>query len=72
MSICNYPTGATVYLNETNIVVQEGDDNSTTVYICVVLADAMGGLQRNIVVDLIVMSDSANSKSHSILGWYSW
>ena len=53
-------------LNETNIVVQEGDDNSTTVYICVVLADAMGGLQRDIVVDLTVMSVTANSKSTMI------
>ena len=59
-------------LNETNIVVQEGDDSNTTVDICVVLTDAMGGLQRDIVGDLIVMPDSANSKSHSILGWYSW
>ena len=59
-------------LNETNIVVQEGDDSNTTVDICVVLTDAMGGLQRDIVVDLIVMPDSANSRSHSILGWYSW
>ena len=58
--------GATVYLNETNIVVQEGDDNSTTVDICVVVADAMGGLQRDIVVDLTVMSVTANSKSTMI------
>ena len=59
-------------LNETNIVVQEGDDGNTTVDICVVLADAMGGLERDIVVDLTVLPDSANSKSHSILGWCSW
>ena len=51
-------SGATVYLNETNIVVQEGDDGNTTVDICIVLADDMGGLQRNIVVDLTVMPDS--------------
>ena len=59
-------------LNETNIVVQEGDDSNTTVYICVVLANDMGALERNIVVDLTVMPDNANSKSHSMLGWYSW
>ena len=50
-------------LNETNIVVQEGDDNSTSVYICVVLVNDMGGLQRDIVIDLTVMSGTANSKS---------
>ena len=49
-------------LNETNIVVQEGDDSNTTVYICIVLANDMGGLERNIVVDLTLVSDSANSK----------
>ena len=49
-------------LNETNIVVQEGDDGNTTVDICVVLADAMGGLQRDIVVDLTVLANNANSK----------
>ena len=64
--------GATVYLNETNIVVQEGDDSNTTVYICIVLVNDMGGLQRDIVVDLTVIPGSANSKSHNILGWYSW
>ena len=57
------PTGATVSLNETNIVVQEGDDSNTTVDICVVLADAMGGLQRDVVVELTVMPDNTNSKS---------
>ena len=50
-------------LNETNIVVQEGDDSNTTVYICVVLVNDMGGLQRDIVIDLTVMSGTANSKS---------
>ena len=54
------PTGATVSLNETYIVVQEGDDSNTTVDICVVLADAMGGLQRDIVVDFTEVP--ANSK----------
>ena len=49
-------------LNETNIVVQEGDDGNTTVDICVVLVDAMGGLQRDIVVDLTVLTNNANSK----------
>ena len=49
-------------LNETSIVVQEGDDSNTTVYICVVLADDMGGLERNIVVDLTVLANNANSK----------
>ena len=57
-------------LNETNIVVQEGDDGNTTVYICIVLVNDMGGLRRDIVVDLTVMPDNANSKSHNILGWY--
>ena len=64
--VYNYPTGATVYLNETDIVVQEGDDGSTssttTVEICVVLAAAMGGLQRNILIDLTVSPNNANSK----------
>ena len=55
--------GATVSLNETNIVVQEGDDNSTTVDICVVLANAMGGLQRGIMVELTMVSGNADSKS---------
>ena len=50
-------------LNETSIVVQEGDDSNTTVYICVVLVNDMGGLQRDIVIDLTVMSGTANSKS---------
>ena len=59
-------------LNETNIIVQEGDDSNTTIDICVVLANVMRALQRNIVVDLTVVSDTANSKSHSMLGWYSW
>ena len=63
------PTGAIVFLNETNIVVQEGDEGNTTVYICVVLANVMRALQRNIVVDLTVMPDSANGKSHKILEW---
>ena len=72
---CTYlqPTGATVYLNETNIVVSEGDvssTGSTTTDICVVLAGAMGGLQRNIVVDLTVVSDNANSKSSGYLSVY--
>ena len=48
-------------LNETNIVVQEGGENSTTVDICVVLADAMEGLQRDIMVNLSMVPDSANS-----------
>ena len=56
-------TGATVYLNETSIVVQEGDDSNTTIDICIVLANAMGGLQRGIMVELTVVSGNANSKS---------
>ena len=56
------PTGATVSLNETNIVVQEGDDGNTTVYICIVLENDMGGLQRDVVVDLTVLANNANSK----------
>ena len=72
---CTYlqPTGATVYLNETDIVVSEGDDSSTgstTIDICVVLAGAMGGLQRNIVIDFTVVSDNANSKSSGYLSMY--
>ena len=55
------PTGATVSLNETSIVVQEGDDGNTTVYICVVLENDMGGLQRDIMVDFTDLP--ANSKS---------
>ena len=50
-------------LNETSIVVQEGDDSNATIDICVVLANDMGGLQRNIVVDLMVVSGNADSKS---------
>ena len=61
------PTGATVSLNETSIVIQEGDDSNTTVYICVVLADAMGGLQRGIMVEITVLPDTVNSKSTA---WY--
>ena len=57
------PTGATVSLNETYIVVQEGDYNNTTVDICVVLADDMAGLQRDVVVNLSIMPDNTNSKS---------
>ena len=60
--VYHQPTGATVFLNETSIVVQEGDDGNTTVDICVVLADTMGGLQRAIVVDLTVLANNANSK----------
>ena len=72
---CTYlqPTGATVYLSETDIVVSEGDVSSTgftTTDICVVLAGAMGGLQRSIVVDLTVVSDNANSKSSGYLSVY--
>ena len=66
------PTGATVSLNETNIVVTERDDINTTVDICIVLANNMRDLQRDIVVYLTVMPDNANSKSCSLLGWYSW
>ena len=66
------PTGATVSLNETNIVVMERDDINTAVDICVVLENDMGDLERDIVVDLTVMPDNANSKSRSLLGWYSW
>ena len=54
------PTGATVSLNETSIVVQEGDDGNTTVYICIVLENDMGGLQRDIMVDFTDLP--ANSK----------
>ena len=65
------PTGATVSLNETNIVVTERDDINTTVEICVVVENDMRDLQRDIVVDITVMPDNANSKSCSLLGWYS-
>ena len=61
------PTGATVYLNETNIVVQEGVDSSTSsalnVDICIVLASTIEGLQRDIVVDLTVVPGNDDSKS---------
>ena len=62
------PTGATVFLNETNIVITERDDINTTVDICIVLANNMGDLERDIVIDLTVMPDSATSKSRSLLG----
>ena len=61
ISIILFLPGATVSLNETRIVVQEGDEGNTTVDICVVLVDAMGGLQRDIVVDLTVVPDTTNS-----------
>ena len=51
--------GATVLLNETDIVVQEGDSN-TTVDICVVLEDDMGGLERDIVLNLMTVPETAN------------
>ena len=54
-------------LNETSIIIQEGDDSNTTVYICVVLADAMGGLQRGIMIEITVLPDTVNSKSTA---WY--
>jgi len=63
-SLCLWPTltaGATVSLNETDIVVQEGDSN-TTINICVVLQDDMGGLERDVVVTIILMPDTINSK----------
>ena len=63
-----YPTGAVVYLNETSIVIPEGDDGNTTVDICIVLANVTRDLERDIVVDLTVMPDNANSKPHNILG----
>ena len=56
-----FPPGATVSLNETNIVVPEGDYSNTTVDICVVLANDMEGLQRNVVVNLTMMPETANS-----------
>ena len=62
------PTGATVSLNETNIVITERDDINTTVDICIVLANNMGDLERDIVIDLTVMPDSATGKSRSLLG----
>ena len=62
------PTGATVSLNETNIVVTERDDINTTVDICIVLANNTRDLQRDIVVYLTVMPDNAASKSRSLLG----
>ena len=63
------PTGATVYLNETNIVVQEGDDGSASsaqnIDICIVVANNIEGLQRDIVVDLTVVPGNADGKSTS-------
>ena len=56
-------TGATVYLNETNIVVQEGDDGNTTVDICIFVANDTGSRQRDIVLYLTVIPDNASSKS---------
>ena len=56
-SLCLWPTltaGAIVSLNETDIVVQEGDGN-TTIDICVVLQDGMGGLERDIVVTIMLI-----------------
>ena len=60
------PTGATVSLNETNIVVVEGTDNYTNVDICIVLANDMGGLQRDVVVEL---TGNNNSESTKLLRW---
>ena len=61
------PTGATVYLNETNIVVQEGDDGSASsalnIDICIVLANNIEGLQRDIMVDLTVVPGNADGTS---------
>ena len=58
-----YPTGATVYLNETDIVVQEGDDSNTTVDICIFVANDTGSRQRDIVLYLTVTPDNASGKS---------
>ena len=57
------PTGATVYLNETNIVVQEGDDSNTTIDICIFVANDTGSRQRDIVLYLTVVPDNTSSKS---------
>ena len=48
-------------------MVEEGDDSSTSsalsVDICIVLANTIEGLQRNIMVDLTVVPGNADSKS---------
>ena len=49
-------------LNETNIVVVEGTDNYTNVDICIVLANDMGGLQRDVVVELTGNNNSESTK----------
>jgi len=67
-SLCLWPTltaGATVSLNETDIVVQEGDSN-TTIVICVVLQDNMGGLDRDIAVTIMLMPNTIPSKPTSL------
>jgi len=68
-SLCLWPTltaGATVSLNETDIVVQEGDGN-TTVDICVVLQDDMGGLERDIVVTMMLMQDTTSKPTGGLV-----
>ena len=57
------PTGATVTLNETSIVVVEGTNSSTNVDICIVLEDDMGGLQRDVMVELTLVPGNTNCKS---------
>lgn len=46
-------TGATVQLSQAMVTIQEGDSGTnTTAPLCLTLTDAMGGLRRDVVVNL--------------------
>ena len=47
------PTGATAQLSPSALTIQEGDSGTNaTALLCLRLTDAMGGLRRDVVVNL--------------------
>ena len=62
MNVCIYTfldAGATVQLSQTSTSVPEGNSGNTTVDMCLVLTDALGGLRRNVVVNITTQDRTA-------------
>lgn len=47
-------------LSQTSVSVPEGNSGNTTVNMCVGLTDVMGGLQRNVVVNITTQDGTAS------------
>ena len=52
--------GATVQLSQTSISVPEGNSGNTTVDMCLVLTGALGGLWRDVVVNITTQDRTAS------------